>query len=459
MKLPLEVAVEATGARLLDARDAPDSLRIVTDTRTLRPGDAFLALRGERFDGHDFAEQAVEAGAAALVLDRESARVPNVATLLVAETLRAYMALATAARARFHGRVVAITGSTGKTTTKALLTQLLERHYPGCVLAAPANENNEIGVAKLLLAVESKHEILIAEMGARKYGDIAVLVAMAQPQIGVLTNIGEAHLEIMGSRERLEETKWGIFSRGARAVLNLADEASRRRAASLAQAPHWFVASDRAPQSPADARMCAVVGRDELLLTDALGATESRAIDVRLPGAYNRANLAAAIAAAIDLDTPVETVVAAIPALDLPEGRFQRIALENGPHLIFDAYNASATGTLASLEAFADETAPRRIAVLGGMAELGEESEAMHERVGEAAARVVDWLLTGGELAQALARGAERGGLPKERIVTYATNHEAVQWLRRHTRRDDLVLLKGSRKYKLEEIIEELREP
>ncbi len=453
----MDVAVAATGARVFDAQRAPASLRVVTDTRTLQPGEAFLALRGERFDGHEYTAQAVDAGASALILDRESARVPGVATLLVSETLSAYMALAAAARERFQGRVVAITGSTGKTTTKALLAQLLERRYPGRVLVAPANENNEIGVAKLLLAAESDQEVLIAEMGARKYGDVAILVAMAQPQIGVLTNIGDAHLEIMGSRERLEETKWGIFSLGARAILNLSDEASRRRAESLSQAPHWFSASERVPQVPAEARVCAVVGRNELLLGDASGKTEAHAIDVRLPGAHNRANLAAALAAALDLGAPVEMLVAAIPFLELPEGRFQRIALPDGPRLIYDAYNASASGTIASLEAFGAEDAPRRIAVLGGMAELGEESEAMHERAGEEAAKVVDWLLAGGELAAALARGAARGGLPKERIVTYATNHEVVQWLREHTRRDDLVLLKGSRKYRLEEIVEELR--
>ena len=459
MRIPLELAVHVTNARLLDAHRAPDSLRVVTDTRALLPGETFLALHGEHFDGNDYTAQAVAGGASALIVDREGAHVPGVATLVVPDTLWAYMALAAAARERFGGRVVAITGSTGKTTTKALLAQLLEHRYPGRILAAPANENNEIGVAKLLLAMESTHDVAIVEMGARKYGDIAVLVAMAQPHIGVLTNIGEAHLEIMGTRERLEETKWGIFSRGARAILNLADEASHRRSLSLSKPAHWFYAGEHAIAPPAGARACEIVGRSELLVTDAVSKTTAHAIDVRLPGAHNRANLAAALAAALDLEVTAEMLVGAIAALELPEGRFQRIALAGGPQLIYDAYNASATGTLASLEAFADEPAPRRIAVLGGMAELGDDAQAMHERVGEAAAKVVDWLLAGGEFAQALARGAVHGDLPRERIVTYATNHEAVQWLRTHARREDLVLLKASRKYHLEEIVEELRSP
>ncbi len=214
-----------------------------TDTRTIQPGDTFLALRGERFDGHDFAAEAVRLGAAMLVLECMEARVDGTATMLVAQTKCAYMALAGAARGLFTGRVAAITGSTGKTTTKEFLAQLLATQYGTRVLSTPKNENNEIGVSKLLLeAANDAHDALVIEMGARQYGDVAVLVEIARPHVGILTNVGDAHLEIMGTRERLEETKWAIFSFGARAVLNAADAVSRRRAATLAHAPAWFVA-------------------------------------------------------------------------------------------------------------------------------------------------------------------------------------------------------------------------
>ncbi|HUY41815.1 MAG TPA: UDP-N-acetylmuramoyl-tripeptide--D-alanyl-D-alanine ligase [Candidatus Dormibacteraeota bacterium] len=457
MKLSFDVVVRATGARVFDAERAPREVRISTDTRALNPGDIFLALRGERFDGHAYTAQAVAGGAAALVVDRESARVPGVTTLLVGETLAAYMALGAAARERFSGRVIAITGSTGKTTTKVLLAQLLENRYPTRVLAAPANENNEIGVAKLLLEASNEaHDVLVVEMGARKYGDVATLVTMARPHVGLLTNVGDAHLEIMGSRERLEETKWGLFSGGANAVLNLSDEASRRRAPSLAGPARWFFAGESAPERPAGA-LCAVLGRDRLLVADAGSEPATRAVDVRVPGAHNRANVAAAIAGALELGVALDAIVAAVPSLTLPAGRFERIALARGPQLVYDAYNASAAGTIAALDALADESAACRIAVLGGMAELGDEAVALHERVGAHAAGIVDWLLAGGELASALANGAEAAGLPRQRIVRYATNHDAAVWLREHARRDDLVLLKGSRRYQLEEIVEELR--
>ncbi len=453
MTLPFDVAVRVTNAAVIEPERAPTGVRVVTDTRALKAGETFLALRGERYDGHDFIERAVAAGAAAVIADDERALVPGVTVLLVHETLAAYLALASAARERFTGKVVAITGSTGKTTTKVLAAQLLERRYR--VLSSPGNENNEIGVAKLLLAASNDaDDVLVVEMGARKYGDVAVLVAVARPHAGVLTNVGEAHLEIMGSRERLAETKWAMFSLGARAVLNLSDEVSRERAPALSQPPRWFYAGDREPEM--ERPLSALLGGGRLLVLDASGKRHERAVDVRLAGSHNHTNLAAAIAVALEFGVPLDDVADAVPSLSLPPGRFERLAL-GSVQLIFDAYNASASGTIAALDAFAGEPARHRIAVLGGMAELGTEAPALHERVGAHAASSVDWLLAGGEFAQETERGARDAGLARQRIVRYATNHDAAQWLRAHVAHDDLVLLKGSRKYQMEEIVEELR--
>lgn len=458
MKLTLETAVRATGARVIGARDLPVGMRIRTDTRTLERGDTFLALRGERFDGHDFANEAIAAGADALIVEREIPGGAQILTLIVDDTLRAYMALAAAARASYLGTVVAITGSVGKTTTKSLLAQLIAA-AGRTVLATPENENNEIGVSKLLLEAENE-EIVVVEMGARKYGDIAALVAMARPRIGVLTNVGEAHLEIMGSRERLEETKWALFSTGARGVLNLADAASKRHASTLARPPTWFHADDKETALPSGS-LCEIVGKDRMLIVERERTREYR-IDPRLPGAYNRTNLAAALAAVFELgcfesETERSALLNKIPQLSLPRGRFESIELKRGPRLIYDAYNANASGMIAALDAFAQERGARRVAVLGSMAELGADSEELHERVGEAAAKRVDWLLVGGDFAPSLARGAERGGLPPRRIVPFLSNTDAAAWIRDHAHPDDLVLLKGSRKYRLEEIVGLLR--
>jgi UDP-N-acetylmuramoyl-tripeptide--D-alanyl-D-alanine ligase len=459
MRLPLDRAITASHATLFDGDAAPDTLRISTDTRSIEPGDTFVALHGERFDGHDFTAQAVKRGAELLVLDRVAARVPGIPAMLVEHTNDAYMAFAGLARELFEGVVVGVTGSTGKTTTKTLLAQLCQGQFGDRVLAAPGNENNEIGVSKLLLsACNEAHDVVIAEMGARRYGDVALLVDIARPHLGILTNIGDAHVEIMGSRERLAETKWALFSKGASAVLNAADEVSVARAPMLAQQPHWFVAmpSEPVPElSSSFDSLTAVVGERRLLSRDRGMACEYE-IQANVPGLHNRANLAAAIAAALELGVSFERLIPEIPTLHLPQGRYDRIAIEGGPRVIYDAYNANASGMIAALDAFADETASRRIAVLASMAELGDESQSLHERVGAHAASAVDVLLVSGDFATALARGARRAGLDASRIVPVRDNSHAAAWLREHATGDDVILLKGSRKYKLEEIVEEL---
>jgi UDP-N-acetylmuramoyl-tripeptide--D-alanyl-D-alanine ligase len=457
MNVGLRAAVAATDATLLDAGDAPNEFRIATDTRTLQPGEAYLALRGARHDGHDFVAEAVRRGAALLIVDRAAARVAGVATMVVPETTSAYMALAGLARRRFAGYVLAITGSTGKTTTKAFVAQLLAARFGSRVLAAPANENNEIGVSRLLLrAANEDHDALVVEMGARNFGDIAALVDVARPDVGILTNVGEAHLEIMGSRERLAETKWALFARGARAVVNAGDAVSAARAPSLAQPPHWFAAREaNASVAVFPGKITALLGRSRLAGTGA--APFDRRVDVTVPGAHNLANVAAAVAGALELGVGLDAIVDALPNLALPAGRFESFAMSGGWRIIYDAYNANASGMIAALDALNAERAPRSIAVLASMAELGSESAHLHEQVGAHAARRAGVVLVSGEYADALARGAHQGGLESAAVVHVASNSDAVRWLREHTRPGDVVLLKGSRKYRLEEILEELR--
>ena len=452
MQVTFAEAISATSAVAHNPERAPHECELSTDTRSLRPGQTYLALRGENFDGHDYVARAVAAGAAAIVVDRPDALLEGVPALLVADTKQAYMQIARAARMKYGGRVVAITGSAGKTTTKALLEQLLIASYgEGRVYASPANENNEIGVSKLLLALEPKHDVAIVEMGARHPGDIAALVEIALPHVGVLTNVGEAHLEIFGSRQALADTKWGLFSTNSQAVLNAGDAVSRERADSLAKPPRWFgLGSASQPGTFVDAG-------DVLRVTDA-SAPFDRALEVPFPGKHNRANLAAAIAAARLAGASLDTLCDAVPSLRLPAGRYERTTLESGLCVIFDAYNANMSGMVATLDAFAEERAPRRIAVLGSMAELGSESSVMHRSVGaHAASTNVDALLVGGEFANDVAAGATDAGFPIERIVHFQRNDDAAAWLRRNARAGDVVLLKGSRKYKLEEIVEALK--
>jgi UDP-N-acetylmuramoyl-tripeptide--D-alanyl-D-alanine ligase len=450
MRLPTNDAIAALRGTVFNREHLPATIAISTDTRAIRPSETFLALRGENYDGHRFVADAVAGGASAVIVDDARALPHGQAGVVVEDTLTAYLALGGLARERLRGPVVAITGSTGKTTTKAFTVRALEAAGRP-VAATPENENNEIGVAKFLLSLDDGDErVAIVEFGARKYRDLDPLVAAARPTIGVLTNVGEAHLEIMGSPERLADTKWGLFAGGAQAVLNLSDETSVARAAALPQPATWSGIDTQRP--PLGARGV-IVRVDDVL---AIEGNDVRAfpLQVDVPGDHNRRNLATALAAAWAAGVDPEAVTRAKPHFDLPHGRYERIQIAGGPAVIYDAYNASMTGALATLTAFASERVPgRRIVVLGSMAELGPDAPAMHERVGAAAAAAADVVLVGGAFADALAAGAKAAGFASDAVVAYQTNDDAIAWLREHARPGDTVLLKGSRMYRMEQIV------
>ena len=446
MRFERGAAIEATGARTLAPDLLPAALKVQTDTRTLERGATFLALRGERFDGHAYVDEAFARGAACAIVDDPRSVPPGQPALVVGDTLAAYLALGELARRSLHGPVVGISGSTGKTTTKQFLLGLLRGAGISCA-ATPENENNEVGVAKFLCGLErGDPRVAIAEMGARKYRDLDLLVAAARPDIGVLTNVGEAHLEIMGTRERIAETKWALPAGARRAVLNLADEVSRERAASLAAEPLWFgIDGEQPPRGQA----AIVVEPDSVWSVDGDGATETHRLRIAFPGDHNRRNLAAAFAAGMLCGAVPRDLAAAAETLALPPGRYEVLELGSDVRLVFDAYNASLSGTLATLATFGHEAASRRIAVLGGMAELGDDAPAMHEKVGEIAAKRAHVVLAGGHFARDTARGVEgEGGV----VVRYACNDDATVWLRENVRPGDAILLKGSRRYKMEEI-------
>jgi UDP-N-acetylmuramoyl-tripeptide--D-alanyl-D-alanine ligase len=450
-------AVLAAGGAVVGAASLPSRLRFCTDTRRLAPGDTYVALRGERFDGHDFTHEAIAAGASAVVVDHAGAVPPGASGIVVADTTRAYLTFGAVARAASSARVVAITGSAGKTTTKAFLAAILEAIAPGRVATTPRNENNEIGVASVLLAIPDDAAFVVVEFGARHAGDIETLARAAMPEAAVITNIGDAHLEIFGSREILAETKWGIFATGARRVLGAGDPTSRRfaeRPNSAAATPTWFGVADDPPAPPGVSLTLA--GRGELRLRERDGRTREFATNVSVAGDHNLRNVAAAAAAALDLGAPPATIATALETIALPAGRYERTVVDGLPGVafIYDAYNANRSGTLATLASFAGEPATRRIAILSSMAELGDDAAAMHRDVGAAAARSgLATLLVGGDFADALAAGARAGGMPPDDVVPFGEAGEAAAWVRANARPGDVILLKGSRRYRLEEVL------
>jgi UDP-N-acetylmuramoyl-tripeptide--D-alanyl-D-alanine ligase len=456
--VPADDAIAAAGAVSRDAAGLPERLSFSTDTRRIRPGDAYVALIGATYDGHDFVAEALARGAVAVVVSDAASVPPGAPALVVGDTKAAYLAFGAVARSASRARFVSITGSTGKTTTKALLAQLLEgAGNGGRVVATPGNENNEIGVAKLLLSLPPDAAYVVVEHGARHPGDILPLARATRPGVAVLTNVGEAHLEIMGSREVLAQTKWDIFSTGAAAVLNARDAVSLERASQLAAEPIWFsAAGDPPPDARARGTLVFFDDAGRLCVREPGSPARTYGGELGLPGEHNRENAAAAAAVALMLGCEPDRIAAALGALALPAGRYERISFGDYA-VVYDGYNASMSGAIATLGSFGRERAERRIALLSSMAELGAEAPEMHARVGSAAAASADLLLVGGDYAGDLARGARAGGMDATRIVPFASTEEVVAWLRANVRPGDLILVKGSRRYRLEDVVAGLR--
>lgn len=463
-KLTLARFVEVADGALLDGTTATHTAEALpfrpnADSRTLRRGETFVALRGPNFDGHDFITAAIAGGAVALVVDEISA-IPVACTLpvaVVADARTAYLRGAAAARrlAR-HTIVVAVTGSNGKTTTKTFAAQLIGRFRR--TIATPMNENNELGVAKLCYALDDSVDVAIAEFGARHPGEIADLVEMAMPDVGVLVNIAEAHLEFFSGIEELARTKFAIFGSGARAVFNAGDEWTRRLAdeAGLGERALW-VRLCAEPEAPGLTLEAGVPQKGQVALS--LGASHAFA-PWHMLGEHHLRDALLAAGAALQCGLGFEEVIAGFGDLRLPPGRFELHALPGDVSVVYDAYNASPTSTRHALDAFVKVPAARRIAVLGSMAELGVDTRAKHQEVGAYAARVgIDALYCGGEHAQVLARAALDAGMPQTAVHTFVTNAEVAETLRAQARSGDAILLKGSRVQRMEEILDRLLAP
>jgi len=451
MTLSFARFLEASSGKVLaDAANMPAWFRPSTDSRTIERGETFVCLRGPHFDGHEFIAAALARGAAALVVDDADRvpRGPSVPVVSVTDAKAAYVAGAAAARQLYRGQLIAITGSSGKTTTKEFTAQILGRHLQ--VVATPANENNELGVAKLCYRLGDGVDVAIAEYGARKPGDIEQLVNMAPPSIGVLTGVGEAHLEFYRDKEQLARTKYALFSHGARAVCSAADAWSRMLAAEAGNdaATLWI----RMVGDPVMVGIMLEAGEvqgERVAVT--FGASHAFA-SWRVPGTHNLRDALLAAGASILAGMTFEDAIGALGDLRLPAGRFETHELPGGASAVYDAYNASPGAVLESLRTFVTLPATRRIAVLGSMAELGAQADALHREVGLAAARLgLDEVYCGGPHANDLAAGLREGGLRS--VHTYASNEEIAQRLRAMLRSGDRIFLKGSRVEKMEEIL------
>jgi UDP-N-acetylmuramoyl-tripeptide--D-alanyl-D-alanine ligase len=447
----LEEVARFSGGRLIQGDPALPVDRLHTDTRTLGEGDCFVALRGDRFDGHAFVRDVRERGAvAALVSNRLLPDVPaDLGLVEVPDTLEALQRFAATYRQLLSVRTIGVTGSSGKTSTKEFIAAVLRTRFR--TKATKGNLNNHIGVPLTLLDLEEDDEFGVVEMGMNHPGEIAVLAKMAAPFIGVISSIGPAHIEFFSGQNAIAEEKAELIAalpRDGVAVLNANDEWSRRIAGRTTARVVW---TGDAPD--ATWRACDVEVTDVGISFRLEHDGES--VPVRLP-VFNRVMVANALLAAAvggECGLTLAEIARGLENVSLPGGRMQVVEAA-GARIINDAYNANPSSMKAALVALKEFPGPgRRVAVLGSMGELGRHATELHREVGAFAARQgVGFLIAVGPHAEAYVIGAMGGGL---RHVGRALDaEEATVALSGILRPDDVVLVKGSHFMGLEKLVE-----
>ena len=414
---------------------------VATDTRQPMPGTLFIALKGENFDGHDFVEKAKEAGAIALLVAKPVAS--DLPQVVVADTLLALGDLASHARAQNRARVVGITGSNGKTTVKTLVASILSLHGKTHVNAG--NFNNEIGLPLSLLAMPEDTQYAVFEMGAGKPGDIDYLAAIARPEIGLVNNIGPAHLERMGSLEGIAETKGALYAAlpayGA-AVIN-ADETFATLFTSMNRAERVIRFG---LDNPADvgAKIHKLGTESHFELYTSAGNVD---VVLPLPGRHNVANALAAASIALALDVPLATIKQGLETAQTVKGRLVRHAMPGGWTLIDDSYNANPASTAAAIATLVQEPAEAWL-VLGDMRELGSQARELHAQIGALAKKSgIAWLYTVGDLARAATAAFGEGA------QHFADQESLTRALAAQVRSGVNVLVKGSRGSAMDRIV------
>lgn len=449
--LTLFQIAQFAGASLSSGNGTVVIHKVSTDSRTIKPGELFVALRGENFGGHDFIEAGAKAGATGALVDLNWAgSVPNNFALLRAtDTLQAYQTLAANYRRSLALKVLAITGSNGKTSTKDFAASVLGRRFR--VTKTEGNFNNHVGLPRTILEATSEDEVAVWEIGMNHPGEIAALSKIAAPDAAIITNIGVAHIEFMGSREAIAVEKGALaeaIETQGTVILNADDPHSE-----------GIAARTRAKVVSAGTRGGAVraieirQSADGSEFTIVEGAHRCRA-QLPVAGTHMVQNALLAVAAGRAFGLSLEECAAGLAAAPLTKARLQ-IKEIGGVQFLDDSYNANPDSMKAALRTLVELDAEgRRIAVLGEMRELGAESERGHREIGEAAATLgVDQLITIGDAAELIAEGARTAGLDK--VSSARSTSEAARLLREMAEPGDLVLIKGSRAARTEEVIEQ----
>ncbi|WP_281983784.1 UDP-N-acetylmuramoyl-tripeptide--D-alanyl-D-alanine ligase [Azonexus hydrophilus] len=442
----LSQVAAAVGGRLLgaDRRIAGVS----TDTRAVAPGQLFIALRGERFDAHDFLETAVTAGAAALLV-ADAARVPaGASAVLVDDTRLALGRLAAAWRSQFSLPVIAVTGSNGKTTTKEMIAAVLKAAFGDAVLATRGNFNNDIGLPLTLLGLDATHRAAVIEMGMNHPGEIGYLTRIGAPTVALVTNAQRAHLEGMGGLDEVAREKGTIFAglpADGVAVINADDAYAGFWREQVGEQPVRSFGIDQ----PADVR--ASVRQHGLETAVTLNAAEGEVkFTLAIPGRHNACNALAAAAACLAAGLPLSAVAEGLAAFAGVKGRLQLRQGRNGAQILDDTYNANPDSVRAGIDVLA-ATIGRKVLVLGDMGEIGEASGQYHDEIGGyAKSQGIDRLFALGDASQQAVRNFGDGARH------FCNVDKLIGAVDKELGPDTTVLVKGSRFMKMERVADAL---
>ena len=422
---------------------------VTTDSREVRPGCIFVAFPGEKFDGHDFAAKALAEGAEYVVLNHPVDSVPAEKTGLCPDSYRAMMTMGANYRSQFHPKVVGVTGSVGKTTTKQMTYAAIAGF--GSTIKTEGNQNNELGLPRTLFRIGKETEYAVVEMGMSHLGEIERLSQCARPDAGIITCIGVSHIGNLGSQENICKAKLEIcagLKNGAPLVLNGDDPFLRKAKLPGHVRPIWFSLGDE------DADVCALNIRQEgdgMTFTLEDGEEDTTEVHIPAMGRHNVANALAAYAAATRLGLSAKKVIAGLEQFQ-QTGMRQKVVHSKGVDVIEDCYNANPDSMKAALAMFREYPCKRRFALLGDMLELGKMSGPAHAEAGRQAAEYgVDVLLCYGPESARMAEAARAAGVKAVHVASY---REAADALLSQMRPGDALLVKASRGMALEKALE-----
>lgn len=422
---------------------------ITTDTRKITENSLFIALKGEKFNGEDFAAEAVTKGATGVVVSQNfEQNIENAAVFKVPDTLKAYQKIAHSWREKFDIPVIAITGSNGKTTTKELVATAISPL--GDIHKTAANFNNEVGLALTLLGIRENHKAAVVEIGMRGLKQIETLAPIARPNIGIVTNVGETHIELLGSIENIAKAKSELVEAidDGTVILNRDDAnvyAMKEKAKSGVKIITFGVYND-ADIKATDIKYDGLNTKFKVTYKD-----ETSEFSLPMAGEHNVYNALAAISAGVALNVSLQDMASALLGAKNAKMRFE-VTEKDGATFINDAYNASPLSMNAALKTMNETYGGRKIAVLGDMLELGDSEVSAHKKVGKEVKEFnFSALITLGERGKIIAEGAKNAGL--KNVIVTNTHKDAAEALKSILQKGDTVLLKGSRGMEMEKIL------